>query len=393
MLDKFTTTHRQVRAAGCSWSPVVRQVRSAAETQHFIDLPWQIYRGDKQWRPILRRVMRAKMDSHRNPLRGEVEIAHFVAYRQGRPVGRISASIDSVYVERHGDYAFFGFFESEDDERVAAALLSTVEDWARQRGMTKIAGPFSCTSRDEVGLLVSGYDAAPTVMQPYNPRYYPALVEAAGYRKKFDSTSYRWQIGNGQPDQQRLLKRADAVMSAQCVTVRSIRLSDYNRELDVLRELYNDSFAKHPENVPLSRPVFAEMAAEIRPLIDPNIVRIVEADKVPVGFLLMVPDVNEITGQSGRLTPSALLRVAAKRGGRIRGVNTAVVVLIGAVQTRFGAGLGRILAGEIVRTITTSGYSAAATTWIHEDNMWSNSLTAQMKTAPEKRHRVYQKAL
>jgi hypothetical protein len=182
-------------------------------------------------------------------------------------------------------------------------------------------------------------------------------------------------------------------MSAQGVTVRSMRLSDYNRELDVLRKLYNDSFAKHPENVPLSRPVFAEMAAEIRPLIDPNLIRIIEASKTPVGFLFMLPDVNEITGQSGRLTLSALLRVAAKQGGRIRGVNTAVVVLIGAVQTQFGAGLGRILAGEIVRTITTSGYSAVATTWIHEDNVWSNSLTAQMKKAPEKRHRVYQKTL
>jgi hypothetical protein len=391
--DEHTTTHLRLGTAAHSWSPTVRQVRSAAETRQFIDVPWQIYRGDEQWRPILRRVMRAKMDSRRNPLHREVEIANFVACRQGRPVGRISASIDSLYVERYGDCAFFGFFESEADERVAAVLLSTAEEWARQRGMTKIIGPFSYTSREEVGFLISGYDTPPTVMQPYNPRYYPALVEAAGYQKKFDTASYRWNIGDNQPVQQRLLNRADAVMNAQGVTVRSVRLSDYDRELDVLRELYNDSFAKHPENVPLSCPVFTEMAADMRPLIDPNIVRIIEADKTPVGFLLMLPDVNEITGRSGRLTPATLLRVAAKRDGRIRGVNTAVVVLIGAVQTQFGAGLGRILAGEIVRTITTSGYSSVATTWIHEDNMWSNSLTAQMKTAPDKRHRVYQKAL
>jgi hypothetical protein len=393
VLDRPTTAHCQVATAVHAWSPTVRQVRSAEETKQFIGVPWQIYRGDKQWRPILRSVMRAKMDSRRNPLHREVEIANFVAYRHGRPVGRISASIDSVYVDRYGDCAFFGFFESENDERVATALLSTAENWARQHGMTKICGPFSYTSREEVGLLIAGYDTPPTVMQPYNPRYYPALVEAAGYQKKFDTTCYRWHIGDSQPVQQRLLKRADAVRSTEGLTVRSVRLSDYDRELDVLRELYNDSFAKHPENVPLSRPVFAEMAAEMRPLIDPNMIRIIEADKTPVGFLFMLPDVNQITGQSGRLTPSTLLRIAAKRGGRIRGVNTAVVVLIGAVQTQFGAGIGRILAGEIVRTITTSGYSAVATTWVHEDNVWSNSLTAQMKKAPEKSHRVYQKAL
>jgi hypothetical protein len=368
-------------------------VRSHKDIKQFISLPWQIYRGDSQWRPVLRRVMRAKMDLRRNSLHREVQIANFVAYRKGRAVGRISAGIDSAYVQRYGDCAFFGFFESEADDSVATELLGRAEGWARARRMAKIIGPFSYTSREEVGFLISGYETPPTIMQPYNPRYYPTLVEAAGYQKKFDTASYRWRVSDGQPVQQRLLRRADAVMNAQGVTVRPVRLSDYERELEVLRGLYNDSFAKHPENVPLSQPVFAEMAAEMRPLIDPNIIRIVEAGDAPVGFLFMLPDVNEICGRSGRLTASTLLRIAAKRGGRIRGVNTAVVVLIGAVQTQFGAGIGRILAGEIVRTIITSGYSSVATTWIHEDNLWSNSLTAQMKTAPEKLHRVYQKAL
>lgn len=371
----------------------VRQVCSRDDVKAFIELPWQLYRGDAQWRPMLRRVMRAKMNPRHNPLHHEVKIADFIAVRQGRPVGRVSASIDSEYVKRYGDCAFFGFFESEADDDVAAALLDTAETWARQRGMAKMIGPFSYTSREEVGLLISGYDAAPTVMQPYNPRYYPGLIEATGYRKRFDTASYRWHVSDGTAVQQRLLKRADAVRTAQGVTVRPVRMSAYNEELEILRGLYNDSFAKHPENVPLSAPVFAGMADEMRPLIDPNIIRIVEAGDTPVGFLFMLPDVNEITGQSGRLTPSTLLRIAARRGGRIRGVDTAVVILIGAVQTQFGAGIGRILAGEIVRTITDSGYSSVATTWVHEDNVWSNSLTAQMKTTPEKLHRVYQKAL
>jgi hypothetical protein len=333
------------------------------------------------------------MDARKNPLCREVEIANFVAFRGGIPVGRISASIDSEYVARYGDRAFFGFFESTSDEDVAAALLETAEDWARRRGMTGIVGPFSYSTRDEVGFLVDGYDRPPTLMQPYNPRYYPGLVEAAGYRKRFETACYRWNVDEDRSRQQRLIDRADAVMRAQGVTVRPVRMSRYRDELEILRNLYNDSFAKHPENVPLSGPVFDGMAAEMRPLIDPNIVRIVENGGTPVGFLLMLPDVNEIAGQSGRLTASTLLRVALRRGGRIPGVDTAVVVLIGAVQTTFGLGIGRILAGEIVRTIMDSGYSSVATTWVHEDNAWCRSLTRQMGTAPEKRHRVYQRGL
>ncbi|WKG02925.1 N-acetyltransferase [Mycolicibacterium sp. HK-90] len=371
----------------------VRAVTSPADARRFVDLPWHLYRGDARWRPMLRRVMRTKMDAGKNPLHREVEVANFVAYQGERPVGRISASIDSAYVERYGDCAFFGHFESTADDDVAGALLETAEHWARRRGMVKMVGPYSYSTREEVGLLADGYDTPPTLMQPYNPPYYLRLVEAAGYRKKFDSASYRWDTGAAGAVQRRLVKRADAVMDAQGATVRSVRMKDFGNELETLRALYNDSFARHPENVPLSKAVFAGMAAEMRPLIDPRIVRIVECDGGPIGFLLMLPDVNEIAGQSGRLTPSMLLRIAARRRGRIPGVDTAVVVLIGAVETQFGAGIGRILAGEIVRASTGSGYSSVATTWVHEDNVWSNSLAAQMKTEPDKRHRVYQKAL
>ncbi|OBG48465.1 transcriptional regulator [Mycolicibacterium fortuitum] len=371
----------------------VREVTSRTEARRFVDLPWALYRGDARWRPVLRRGMRTKMDARKNALHREVEVANFIAYQGERPVGRISASIDSEYVKRYGDCGFFGHFESADQQDVAGALLETAENWARRRGMGRMIGPYSYSTREEVGLLAEGYDTPPTLMQPYNPPYYLRLVESAGYRKKFDSTSYRWNTGAHNAIQQRLVKRADAVMAAQGATVRSVRMKYFDNELETLRGLYNDSFARHPENVPLSKAVFAGMAEQMRPLIDPRIVRIVEADDAPVGFLLMLPDVNEIAGRSGRLTPSMLMRIAAKRRGRIRGVDTAVVVLIGASETRFGAGIGRILAGEIVRASTGSGYSSVATTWVHEENVWSNSLAAQMKTEPDKRHRVYQKVL
>lgn len=393
MLSEPIQANHQLNTGSTGKSVSVREVTSRTDRKAFVNVPWTIYRGDRQWRPMLRRSARAKMDGRKNPLHREVEIANFVAYQNDRPVGRISASIDSEYLTRYGDWAFFGFFESTPDDDVAGALLETAEVWARRRGMTKIVGPFSYTTRDEVGLLVDGYELPPTVMQPYNPRYYPRLIETSGYFKKFDTHSYRWNVGGNTALQQRLIKRADAVIDSQGVTVRPVRMSRYEDELELLRTLYNDSFAQHPENVPLSVPVFAGLAEEMKPIIDPSIVRIVQSGQEPVGFLLMLPDLNEITGQSGRLTPSTLLRIGRRRGGRIPGVNTAVVVLIGARQTEFGAGIGRILAGEIVRTINGSGYSSVATTWVHEDNVWSNSLTAQMKTRPEKRHRVYQKAL
>ncbi|EFV15023.1 hypothetical protein HMPREF9336_00120 [Segniliparus rugosus ATCC BAA-974] len=230
-------------------------------------------------------------------------------------------------------------------------------------------------------------------MQPYNPPFYPELVEQAGYRARFETASYRWDVGTAPDAQRRLLKRADDVRAAQRLAVRSVRMDRFGEELELVRRLYNDSFAHHPENVPLSQPVFADMAKELRPVLDPNIIKIIEHGERPVGFLFMIPDLDEIISKSGRITPSLALRLAARRGGRIRGVDTAVVVLIGAVQTEFGFGIGRVLAGEIVRAATCGGYRSVATTWVHEDNAWSNALVAQMGAPPQHRHRVYQKAL
>lgn len=111
VLDEEVGAHRWTEALAHPPAPTVRPVRTNAEIKEFIGVPWQIYRGDDAWRPTLRRVMRAKMDPRKNPLHSEVQIANFVAYRQGRPVGRISACIDSHYVQRYGDYAFFDFRE------------------------------------------------------------------------------------------------------------------------------------------------------------------------------------------------------------------------------------------------------------------------------------------
>ncbi|HTY28553.1 MAG TPA: N-acetyltransferase, partial [Mycobacterium sp.] len=130
-----------------------------------------------------------------------------------------------------------------------------------------------------------------------------------------------------------------------------------------------------------------------RPILDPHLVRIIDVDGSAVGFLMMIPDLNQVVSRSGRLTTPLLARLLLKRDGRIPGVDTAVVVMIGAAQSRFGAGIGRVIAGEMADIIAASRYRQVATTWVHEDNRWSKALVAQMNSQPTKRYRVYEKAV
>jgi hypothetical protein len=372
---------------------LIRRVSSRMDKKAFINLPWTIYAGDPTWRPPLKRSVGRRINAALNPFHSEATVDHFVAYRIGSAVGRISVTVDPEYVSRYGRYAFFGFFESIDDGRVAGALLRTAEHWATQHGLTTLSGPYSYSPRDEMGMLVDGFDEPPTLMQPHNPAYYPRLLEQAGYITRFETSCYRWCRGNDTAITDRLRRRARKVLASGPVGVRSPDMRRFDTELELVRTIYNDSFREHPEHVPVSKPVFAAMAKELRSILDPNLIRIIEIDGAAAGFLMMIPDLNEVVSRTGRLSASFLARLLLKRDGRIPGINTAVVVMIGAAQSRFGEGIGRVIAGEMAEIIATSNYQQVATTWIHEDNRWSKALVAQMKAPPAKRYRVYERAL
>ncbi len=372
----------------------VRPVRDRRDLKAFINLPRKIYSGDPMWRAPLKRSLARRMDRSANPFHSEAAVDHFVAYMGGKSsVGRISVAVDPSYTARYGHYAFFGFFESIDDTTVAGALLRTAELWAHRQGMARLTGPYSYSTREEIGILIDGFDQPPTLMQPHNPPYYARLLSEAGYVTRFDTTCYRWRRGIDDAHAERLRRRGRRVLASGTIGVRAPDMRCYEAELERLRTIYNDSFHEHPEHVPISSPVFSAMAKELRPLIDPHLIRIVEVDGAAAGFLMMIPDLNEVVPRSGRLSAPLLARLLLKRSGRIPGINTAVVVMIGAAQCRFGEGIGRVIAGEMAEIIAASNYQQVATTWIHEDNRWSNALVAQMKSPPSKRYRVYEKAL
>ncbi|WP_406271392.1 N-acetyltransferase [Nocardia sp. NBC_00881] len=373
---------------------VVRAADTRRGRRDFVNLPWLVHAADPVWRPPLRRGVADGMRAASNPFHTEADIAHFVAYRGGNePVGRVAVTIDHEYVHRYGDYGFFGFFDSVDDVGVADALLTTARRWAGDRGASVLTGPYSYSPRHEMGLLVDGFDHSPTVMQPHNPPYYATLLEECGFRRRFDTTTYRWSRETDAERAERLVARAEKVLASGRIRVRIPDMRRYDEELELLRRIYNDSFHDHPEHVPISAPVFGRIAADLKPVLDPELIRIVEIDGTACGFSMLVPDLNEVVPRSGRLTLPLLARLLCKNDNRIRGVDTAVVVMIGVAREQMGLGAGRVVAGEIAKAVLSGRYRQVTTTWIHEHNHWSKALVAQMKSPPSRRYRVYERAI
>ncbi len=370
----------------------VRPVRGRRATNSFLAMAPPLYREDPHWVPPLPVSAKRFMSAKRNPYFAEAEIDHFLAERDGVVVGRISTTIDPGYVARYGKVGFFGWFESVPDPLVAGALLDTAEAWARERGMTQLAGPYSYCSTQEFGLLVDGFDTDPAAFQPHNPPYYRSLLEGAGYAPSFSTETYSWSVDRDRPAMLAAVQRAEQARLAGGFTVRDLDPKHRDRDLDHAYRLFAASFADNHDVIAMSRPVFDFQARELKDFLDPRLIRFVELDGRPVGFSMLLADVNEVLRTAGgRLSPGFLLSYRRL----VREIQGAVVLMIGVLPELTGAGVGRILAGEIARVgLGEAGpYRQVHTTWIHEENWQSRALVARSGSTPNRRYLVLAKDL
>jgi hypothetical protein len=157
----------------------------------FVELPYELYRGDPYWVPPLRIAVKELLDKEKHPFYADAETELFLARQNGRVVGRIAAIFDKAHNRAHDETAgFFGFYESIDDAAVAKALLEAARQWVSGKGAKFMRGPVNPSTNYESGLLVEGFDRSPMVMMTYNPRYYPALMERNGLHKAKDLFAY-----------------------------------------------------------------------------------------------------------------------------------------------------------------------------------------------------------
>ncbi|MFC1690368.1 N-acetyltransferase, partial [Pseudomonadota bacterium] len=171
----------------------IKEVESKADLKTFISVSWQIYADDPHWVPRLLAERKSHL-SPGNPFFKHARWKAWIAFREGQPVGRISAQIDELYLARHdAETGFFGMLEGFEDPEIFAALFGAAENWLKQQGMRKILGPFNLSINQEIGCLVEGFDSPPYMMMGHARPYYDRLVKAQGYEKEQDTLAYELQ--------------------------------------------------------------------------------------------------------------------------------------------------------------------------------------------------------
>jgi GNAT superfamily N-acetyltransferase len=364
-----------------------------AAAQTFVDLPYRLYRDDPLWVPPLRRDERRRWVIRHNPSLAHRTVRRLVALQNGVAVGRIASIDDRTFARRwEPGAACFGFFESIHDPAVAQALFAAAESIARPWGANRLIGPINLTTHDETGILIEGFDSPPMVQSPYNPPWYADLLEEAGYRPHRDYRSFLW-TPSAEPSEpvQRLVRAAATGRGIPGdVRIRPLEPAQWDRELRIFFDLYNDSFRDVWGFVPISWYEFRDRAGAYRSFLIPELALVAEVAGEPAGFSLTLPDVNTaLPVANGRLWPFGWLRVSRA----IRAIDQGRFVLLGVRPGRTGRGIGALLAYQTYQTLRRLGWKKLELSLVQVTNAQVRRVIEAFACPSAKTYRLYSRAI
>jgi hypothetical protein len=361
------------------------------QVQEFLDLPFKIYQDIPEWVPALQKDERTRLDPKRYPYYKHSDASFFLVRQNACTLGRLAVLDSFLYNENNNEQAaFFYMFECENNQEAASELFAAGSEWARSRGLNKMIGPKGFTALDGLGLLVKGFDLRPAFGLPYNPPYYPKLIESL----KFEPTS---EIASGYLDPgfqfpQRIHDLAERLKERRGLWIARYRTrTELRNALKYLEELYNGVLEGTVGGTPITKGEIKALARQMLWFADPNLIKIVMKGKVPIGFLLAYPDISGAFQKTkGRLFPFGWLTIIRemRKTDRIN-INGA-----GMIEEYRGLGGTAILYSEMFKSVIENPrYHHAEIVQIGMENEKMLREMGNFGVEFNKVHRIYQKKL
>lgn len=368
-------------------------VAGKALLHRFIRLPARLNAHDPNWITPLDLEREESFSSKKNPLFAHTEVQFWLAVKDGRDVGRISAQIDSDNTKKGDLTGFFGCIAAEDDPAIFAALFATAEAWLKARGMTQVIGPFNLSINEETGLLVDGFDTPPMLLMGHDQPYVGQRVEAAGYAKAKNIYAYLSNIAEPMP-------RAAQVLLARKLpkglTMRPLNFKQYRKDINDISDIFNNAWMDNWRFAPFTPVDTDHLAKALRPILNERLVWFVDIDGEPAGFGVCLPNLNEaLHGLDGKLLPLGWAKLLWRL--KVSGVKTCRVPLMG-VKRKFassfaGAVMPFMIIDAMRREALMMGYEKVELSWVLEDNLPMRHLCDGFGAVAYKTYRLYEKSL
>lgn len=370
----------------------VKPVRTEQEFARFLDLPWSIYAGSSLWTPPIKSQERDLLTPGKHPFWEFARRELFVACRQDRPVGRIAAIEDTKFNAYNRETCgAFGFFECENDREAAHALLQAARDWLAGQGLTFMRGPLSPSTNYACGLLVDGFELAPTIMMPWNPPYYAELLESWHLRKEQDLFAYLMERSRIAPPD--WLNEEVARLKAEArFTCRTSGKSTLAEDIRIMLDLYKTSWAENWGFSPLSDGEADRLVKELKGILNPDFFALFFHNNEPAAGMVALPDMapllRRLNGKLGIAAPWHWWRSRAEIRGGYR------IILFGIREEFRLMGLPLLLLDFMLeRARRNPDFQWVEGSWVLEDNVAVNELIEDFSGRLTKRYRIYRREI
>ena len=369
----------------------IRKVKTAADLRKFVKLPYRVFKDYPNWVPEVRSEEKAMLLPGKNPSLRTNETVAFLALKDGKTAGRVTAILNSAANEAWGEKAVrFWMLDFIEDFEVAQALFAAVEEWAREKGMTRVQGPLGFCDLDKQGMLVEGFDEQDIAITIYNPPYYSEYMERMGYVKKYDWLEY--QVMSPEKPSERIERLAGIIMKRNKFTILPLRtIKDIYPYLDEAFDVLNAAFRELPGVVELSREQADKYITEYIKFISPDYLCVVmDKDRRIAGFGVAVPSLGQAIRKSrGRLLPLGIFRMM-----RALKHNVSLDLYFIAVRPDMqNTGVSAVILNEFTKNGIKNGIRWAETGPELEENTRVQALWKEFEARQHRRRRCYMKDL
>ena len=374
---------------------IVREVRTAKEEREFLDFPYRLYRNHPHYVPQLRMSQKAILDIKKHPFYKTSEATKFLAFQANKVIGRIMAIYNHAYNDFHKENAgFFGFFECENESPASQKLFDAVYTWLKDKGAAVIRGPVNPSTNYESGLLIEGFDKDPTVMMVYNFDYYARFIEESGYKKAVDMFAYDIDVNSFQYSE-KLVRVTEKLKQKYRIHIRKFEKKNFWRDVDLIRDIYNDAWSRNWGFVPFNEEEFKHIAKDLSQIYDPEVVFIAEREEAgkrqPIAFFLALPDLNRALKhvKDGRLLPFGLLKLLIHS----RKIDFIRIVIMGVLQEYQKLGIASVFYDAIYQQALAGKYPNGEMSWVLENNVMMNRSAELIGGKISKVYRMYEKKI
>jgi hypothetical protein len=365
----------------------VKPITTKSELNQFIKLPWIIYKDDKHWVPPLLMEQKTLLNKQKNPFFKAADAEYFLAYRNGKVVGRIAAIKNDVHLKYHNDASGqFGFFECINDQEIANVLFDSAKSWMKEKGLKYMRGPANPSSNDIYAMLVEGFDDPPRLLMPYNPEYYIKLCENYGMKKAKDM--FAWKIVHEKIMASEKLKRGqELVQKRYNLKISQLDMKNFQKDLEKFKYVYNKAWAPNWGFVPMTEEQIDAMAKDMKPLAEPSLVLFGEIGDKLIGAALVMLDYNFIfKNLNGKLFPFNFIKLFTQK----KKIKWARILTLGIIPEYQKKGLDTIFYWEIVNRAAKLGIRLGEASWVLEDNDMMNRGLELMNAERYKRYRIWE---